>query len=50
MTIYEDMYERAINRTIEKSSASSKEEIHEKLGAGDCCIHNYFRFNLAYEI
>ena len=50
MTIYEDIYERAINTTIEKSDASSKKEIHEKLEIGDCCIHNYFRYNLAYEI
>ena len=50
MTIYEDIYERAINRTIEKSNASSKEEVHEKLGAEDCSIHSYFRYNLAYEI
>ena len=50
MTIYEDIYERAINTTMEKCNTSSEMEIHEKLEMGDCCIHNYFRYNLAYEI
>ena len=50
MTIYEEIYERAIIKTLEKCHASSKEEIHQKLKEGDCCIHNYFRYNLAFEI
>ena len=50
MTIYNEIYERAIRRTIEKSNASTKEEVHKRLGAGDCCIHNYFRYNMAFEI
>ena len=50
MTIYDDIYERAIIRTMEKCNTSSEKEIHEKLEMGDCCIHNYFRYNLASEI
>lgn len=50
MTIYEDMYERAIIKTMEKCNTKSEKEIYEKLEMGDCCIHNYFRYNLAYEI
>ena len=50
MTIHEEIYERAIGRTIVKSNANSKVEIHKRLMEGDCCIHNYFRYDLACEI
>ena len=50
MSVYDEIYQRAIERTIEKSNAISNDDVHARLGAGDCCIHNYFRYNLAYEI
>lgn len=50
MTIYEDLYQRAIIRTMEKCHGRSSEDIHEGLKEGDCCIHGFFRYNMAYEI